>query len=154
MSCQILTKTKMLTHLLNLHAEILRKRIVDEMTARGKNASGKTAAGLQIIVSDNGFKLIDNKGNLHYAEYGSAPHKDKRVSHGFAEIIKQWIKTKGLTVQGNENAVAFAIAMQLKRKGSRQYQSGIPAGIIQAAMNKDYTDRLINEISKQLTVRC
>ncbi len=145
----------MLTDLLNLHAEILRKRIVEEMAARGKNASGKTAAGLQIIVADNGFKLIDTNGNFYFVEYGSAPHKNQQGGPGttLAAIIKKWIQAKGITVQGNENSVAYAIAMQLKRKGSKQYQNGKPAGIIKAAMNKDYTDRLINEISKKLTVR-
>ena len=145
----------MLTDLLNLHAEILRKRIVDEMAARGKNASGNTAAGLQIVVADDGFKLIDTTGNFYYVEYGSAPHKNQQGRPGatLATIIKKWIQAKGITVQGNENSVAYAIAMQLKRKGSRQYQSGKPTGIIKAAMNKDYTDRLINEITKQLTVR-
>ena len=145
----------MLTDLLNLHAEILRKRIVEEMAARGKNASGKTAAGLQIIVAENGFKLIDTTGNFYFVEYGSAPHKNQqgKASTTLASIIKKWIQVKGIIVQGNENSVAYAIAMQLKRKGSKQYQSGKPAGIIKAAMSKDYTDRLINEISKQLTVR-
>lgn len=145
----------MLTHLLNLHAKILHKRIVDEMTARGKNASGKTAAGLQIVVANDGFKLIDTTGNFYFVEYGSAPHKNQQGRPGatLATIIKKWIQAKGITAQGNENSVAYAIAMQLKRKGSRQYQSGKPAGSIKAAMNKDYTDRLINEISKQLTAR-
>jgi hypothetical protein len=104
-------------------------------------------------VANDGFKLIDTTGNFYYVEYGSAPHKNKKVSHSFAEIIKQWIKTKGIPIRGNENALAYAIAMQLKRKGSRQYQSGKPAGIIKAALDKDYMDRLLNEISKQLTVR-
>jgi hypothetical protein len=143
----------MLTDLLNLHAEILRQRIVMQMAARGKNASVKTADGLQIIVTNTGFKLIDSTGNFHFVEHGSAPHKNKKVSHSFAEIIKQWIKTKGIPIRGNEKSVAYAIAMQLKRKGSRQYQSGKPTGIIKAALDKDYMDRLLNEISKQLTVR-
>ncbi len=145
----------MLTDLLNLHAEILRKCIVDEMAARGKNASGKTAAGLQIVVADDGFKLIDTTGNFYYVEYGSAPHKNQqgRPSTTLATIIKKWIQAKGITVQGNENSVAYAIVTQLKRKGSRQYQSGKPAGIIKAAMNKDYTDRLIEDLTKGLVVR-
>jgi hypothetical protein len=141
----------MLTDLLNLHAEILRQRIVDEMAARGKNASVKTANGLQIIVTNTGFKLIDSTGIFHFVEHGSAPHKNKKASHSFAEIIKQWIKTKGIPIRGNENSVAYAIAMQLKRKGSRQYQSGKPAGIIKAALDRDYMNRLIVDLTKQLT---
>jgi hypothetical protein len=142
----------MLTDLLNLHAEILRKRIVEEMAARGKNASGKTAAGLQIVVADNGFKLIDTTGNFYYVEYGSAPHKNQqgKANTTLASIIKKWLKAKGITVQGNENSVAYAIAMQLKRKGSKQYQNGKPAGIIKAAMSKDYTDKLIADLTQSL----
>jgi hypothetical protein len=136
----------MITDILNLHAEILRQRIVGQMAAHNKNASGKTAKGLQVIVTDSGFKLIDTTGNFHFVEHGSAPHKDKRVSHGFAEIIKQWIKTKGIPVKGNPDSVAYAIAAHLKRKGSKQHLSKKPAGIIQSALDKEYIDRLRNYI--------
>jgi hypothetical protein len=141
----------MITDILNLHAEILRQRIVAQMAAHNKNASGKTAKGLQVVVTDTGFKLIDTKGNFHFVEYGSAPHKDKRVSHGFAEIIKQWIKTKGIHVRGNEDSVAYAIAAQLKLKGNKQYQSKKPAGIIQSALDKQYIDRLKADILQTIT---
>jgi hypothetical protein len=141
----------MITDILNLHAEILRQRIVAQMAAHNKNASNKTAHGLQVIITNTGFKLIDNTGNFHFVEYGSAPHANKRASSGFAEIIKQWMKTKGLPVKGNRDSVAYAIATQLKRKGSKQYQSKKPAGIIQSALDKEYIDRLLSDISKSIS---
>jgi hypothetical protein len=140
----------MITDILNLHAEILRQRIVAQMAAHNKNASGKTAKGLQVVVTDTGFKLIDTKGNFHFVEYGSAPHKDKRVSHGFAEIIKQWIKAKGIPVKGNPDSVAYAIAAHLKRKGSKQHQSKKHAGIILSALDKEYMDRLVSSIAASI----
>ncbi|UPT66915.1 MAG: hypothetical protein M0D57_21220 [Sphingobacteriales bacterium JAD_PAG50586_3] len=140
----------MLKDLLNLHAEILRKRIVDEMAARNKNATGKTAAGLQIEVTNDGFKLIDNNGNFQFIEYGTAPHKNKKPGYGFAAAIEQWIKAKGIPLQGNTHSVAYAIATHLKRKGSKQYQSKTPAGIIKAALNKEYMDKLVSSVAASI----
>lgn len=136
----------MITNILHLQAEILRQRIVDAMAAHNKNASGKTAHGLQIIVTQTGFTLVDTTGNFSFIEYGTGPHKSKKTSTAFAEIIKQWIKAKGIQVKGNKDSVAYAIATQLKRNGSKQYQTKKPAGIIKAALDKQYVDRLKSDI--------
>jgi hypothetical protein len=145
----------MIKDLLNLHAEILRKRIADEMAARNKTSSGKTVNALTIESTNGGFKLIDTTGNFQFVEYGIAPTKNKtaKTSTTLAQIIKRWMFAKSINPQGNADSVAYAIATQLKRKGSKQYQSGKPAGILKAALNKEYMDRLTSEISKELTVR-
>lgn len=142
----------MIKDLLNLHAEILRKRIADEMAARNKTASGKTTRGLTIESTNGGFKLIDTTDNFQFIEYGTAPTKNKtaKTSTTLAQIIKRWMIAKSINPQGNADSVAYAIATQLKRKGSKQYQSGKPAGILKAALDKGYMDRLVADITKQL----
>lgn len=42
----------LITDILNLHAEILRKRLVNEMAARNKMATGKTARGIVVEASE------------------------------------------------------------------------------------------------------
>lgn len=129
----------LITDILNQHAEILRKRLLDEMAMRNKIASGKTARGLVVEASEAGFKILDTNGTLHYAEYGSPPHKNPnaRVSPTLANAIKLWLDAKGIQTENNLS-VGYAIATHIKRYGTKQYRSGKPAGIIAAALNQQF----------------
>lgn len=129
----------LITEILNLHAELLRKRLVNEMATRNKIATGKTTSGLVVEASEAGFKILDTNGTLHYAEYGSPPHKNPngRVSPTLANAIKQWLDAKGIQTESNLS-VGYAIATHIKCHGTKQYRSGKPAGIIAAALNQQF----------------
>jgi hypothetical protein len=129
----------LITDILNQHAELLRKRLLNEMAIRNKMATGKTARGIVVEASETGFKILDTNGTLHFAEHGSPPHKNPngRVSPTLANAIKQWLDAKGIQTENNLS-VGYAIAAHIKRYGTKQYRSGKPAGIIAAALNQQF----------------
>lgn len=89
----------------------------------GKKASGRTAAGMQVIVANDSLGVFGQlRGRAFFGalEQGSQPWATqyKRVPKFFVDIIAQWIKDKGLDLP------PWAVATKLMREGSAQYRAG------------------------------
>ena len=90
---------------------------------KGKRASGRTAAGMQVIVANDGVGVYGQlRGRAFFGalEQGSQPWavQYRRVPKFFADIISQWVKDKGLQLS------PWAVATKLMREGSAQYKEG------------------------------
>lgn len=89
----------------------------------GKRASGRTAAGMQVLVANDGigvYGMLRGRAFFGALEQGSQPWATqyRRVPKFFAEIIAQWVKDKGLQLS------PWAVATKLMREGSAQYKAG------------------------------
>lgn len=134
-----------ITSIIQLHAEELRQCIQQAMVQLGVNTSGATAAGIAIEHTATGYRLVDTNGSFYFAEYGRGPAKNKNAKPGGAMVyaIEKWIEYKGIQPEkGTARSLAFAIATHINRYGTKRYQSGRSAGIIEQALNDDYLTRL------------
>jgi hypothetical protein len=129
----------------------LKRRIGENMTRAGQNATGKTREGMTVTVQGNAGVLT---GRPYFAtlETGSRPwsRKPKRVPKFFADIIGEWIEAKGLDL--NKWAVAHTIIHQ----GSKLYRTGGRADIYSPELQKTVDrigDRILDRYAVLVTNR-
>lgn len=104
--------------------ERVKERIVANMAAQGRNASGRSAASLKVEVEDGRGVLLGSSSFLHM-ERGRGPGK---VPYGFRDIIRQWAVDKGIAIRPKSqrqtaeaalNSFAGAVAYGIMKKGTR-----------------------------------
>lgn len=128
------------------HVENIRNGISQNMASQGRNATGNSVKSLLVVpdVSAVGASLT---GGPQWAsmQYGRGPGK---VPANFTEIIKQWVRAKGISLSGagsemqKQNRFAFLVTRKIMREGTRLYR------------NKGYNDiydSLIEEEVKKLS---
>ena len=134
--------------------ERIKQRITDNLSQR--KASGRTAASLQLVVSDTGGAIY-GASHLLSLERGRGPGK---IPYGFVDIIKQWIQDKGLSVTSKRpnasaesalNSMAGAIAYSIMKKGTTQFQKGRYEDIYTTAIEEE-TKALADEVSAMLSL--
>lgn len=107
------------TEILRSELEGLRQRVADNIVATGRNATGKTVAGLS--VEANGLSgALTGREAFATLEIGSRPwaHQYPRPPKWFAKLIQEWIDAKSLRLN------AYAVATTLMRDGSRLRRQG------------------------------
>lgn len=137
----------------------LKDRIAANIMTTGSNASGKTIKSMEVeVVRDGGSWRGTLYGRAFFGtlETGASAWRNKdvykRPPRWFAEIIQEWIKAKGLTL--NAYAVAYKImhhGTSLKRAGGRSdvYSNEIPATLERLAdrLATLYVDEAVETIS-------
>lgn len=105
----------------------LRAAIINNIRATGEWASGKTAASMQVFVTDTSGELVGRRafGTL---ETGRKPG---RVPRNMADIIYEWMKAKGIHGE----------PMPYVRKGPHKYGSAQERGDRTMAANIAYAIR-------------
>lgn len=134
--------------------EVVRRRITDNLAHR--RASGRTAASLKVEVTESeGVLLADS--SLLTLERGRGPG---RVPHNFTAIIKEWIQAKGISVTAKTpsaspeaalNSMAGAIAYNIIRRGTTQFQTGRFDDIYSTVIEEE-TQTLSNEVSEYIAL--
>ena len=116
--------------------EDLKARIIQNHTAAGQVASGKTAKSLRIVVDEESGTLYGRSpfGTLETGRRGG------RVPRQFYLIIRQWMKDKGINApsmpyktnrphkytpaERGARSMAAAIAQVIRRSGTKLYRDG------------------------------
>lgn len=120
--------------ILTRHLENVKAKVSSQMQTLGRNASGQSVASLRVEVSGDTGTLYGSK-SFFVMQRGKGPGKGPK---GFVEIIKQWIKDKGIAVtpiptktgQGKYTpeerglrSIAGAIAYTILKKGTRLHRN-------------------------------
>lgn len=105
----------------------VRDEIRAKMASEGVNASGRTSAGMQVQRYESGVRLVltgDDVAPLATLEVGRAGGK---VPHGFADIIEQWSRDKGLAfpTDGDRRSFSYLTARKIAREGTERHKSPI-----------------------------
>jgi hypothetical protein len=103
------------------------ERIKANLAEKGINASGRTSAGLQVQRYETGVRLVltgQDVAPLATLEVGRAGGK---VPLGFADIIEQWSRDKGLAfpTEGDRRSFAYLTARKIAREGTERHKSPI-----------------------------
>ena len=131
--------------------EDLRRRITENMGKADQIVSGKTRDSMQVSVQGNAGVLTGRQA-FATLETGSRPwsKKPKRTPKWFADLIGEWIDTKGLDL--NQWAVAHTII----HKGSKLYREGGRADIYSPELQKTIDrigDRIVDQYAVLVTDR-
>ena len=105
----------------------IRDEIRAKMASEGVNASGRTSAGMQVQRYESGVRLVltgEDVAPLATLEVGRAGGK---VPRGFADIIEQWSRDKGLVfpTEGDRRSFAYLTARKIAREGTERHKSPI-----------------------------
>lgn len=144
------------TDILTRTLERVKTKIQERIISEGRSASGKSAASLTVEV--NGMKgAILGSASLLSMEHGRGPGK---VPYGFFDIIKEWIKAKGISVtpipskrastispeERGLRSLAGAIAYTIMKKGTKLHRSRGYNDIYDTALNEEL-EALGNEVT-------
>ena len=105
----------------------VRDEIKAKMASEGVNASGRTSAGIQVQRYENGVRLVmtgEDVAPLATLEVG---RRGGKVPMGFADIIEQWSRDKGLSFPRDRDRRHFAYltARKIARRGTQRHQQPI-----------------------------
>lgn len=104
--------------------ERTKAQVLQNMQTLNINASGRTAASMEVWSDEKGVRL-GLRGDSHAPaatlEVGRAGGK---VPAGFYEIIKQWTRDKGLTFENERERGTFAyfVARKIAREGTQRHR--------------------------------
>lgn len=105
--------------ILSEELESLRKRIIANHEAAGQVASGRTRDSLRVEATDD-EGILFGRYPFGTLETGRKPGK---VPKGFAAIIEQWVKDKGINPE-KPKSFAYLVARKIAREGTELYRSG------------------------------
>lgn len=110
----------------------LRAAIINNIRATGEWASGKTAASMQVFVTDTSGELVGRRafGTLETGR------KAGRVPRNMREIIYEWMKAKGIHGE----------PMPYVRKGPHKYGSAQERGDMTMASAIAHTIRMMGTV--------
>lgn len=133
--------------LLALHLEKIKQGIVANMAAQHRTVTGRSVASLVIEPTlSNGMALY---GGPQWASMQSG-RKPGKVPYNFREIIKDWIKAKGISIDGGEkglNTAAFLISRHIMKHGTRLYQHNGNEDIYDSLIEKEFANMSIAAVN-------
>lgn len=114
------------------------KEVQVELHNQGIDASGSLSDSFDYRIerqSDGIHAIVEANNYLVYAEGGRTAGK---VPYNFIDILKQWIKDKGLSVNDREDArFAYFISKKIKQYGSRRHRDNDVADVLGDVLNKE-----------------
>ena len=116
---------------------LLREELVEKHIELGMEASGNWIRSLEVTKTAMSTKLIgeDYTAQLVYGRKGGTLPP--------VQAIKQWIEDKGITSDLTTTALAWAIAMKIKRDGTNYYQKG-GTDLVSSVITPDRIQKIIN----------
>lgn len=136
--------TESIENILTEELETLKSDITTRHETAGQKASGATISSLETLTNVNTGQLL-GATYLGVLERGRRPGKTPK---GFVEILKAWIKAKGLSFSDDDDLTRFANAIKWKmiKSGSELYQAGGRQDIYTPAI-ADFENRLASRIA-------
>jgi hypothetical protein len=130
-----------------LKAEIQKAIRTKKITKFGAvNSSGRLAESIEIVYTDNGFKILANDyilGLIH----GVKPGESKAT----VSNIASWIKEKPVSSSLPTNTLAALIVRKQQKEGNMVWRThkGVNSGLLTDALSDDKFDRFIDLLSSQ-----
>jgi hypothetical protein len=124
---------------------MLREELVDKHIELGMESSGKWIRSLEVTKSEMSTRLLGEK----YTEqlvFGRKPGTMPPVA-----AIKQWIEDKGITSNLTTTSLAWAIAMKIKRDGTKYYQKG-GTDLISSVITTQRIQKIINTAGVEIAL--
>lgn len=132
------------------HLEAVKAGVIQRMSQQGRMASGKSAASLEIKVTDEGGSL-EGSSSFLFMERGRGPGK---VPKDFNSIIKEWIIAKGISYQDfipnngtpeqGLTRLSGAIVHSILTKGTKLYRDRGYNDIFDTVLNEEL-DKIADE---------
>lgn len=140
------------------HLEEVKQRVIEQMDANKRNASGRSIASLNIVTSPEGGYIEGAKSFL-VMERGRKPGKGPK---GFVNIIREWILAKGISYDhlipknGNRECglrrLSGAIAYSILKHGTRLHRDQAYNDIYSSAVDdvlKKLDDDVLGLLEKE-----
>lgn len=124
--------------------ERIKKRIIEQMAANNRNASGKSVKSLRVETTGVDGVLW-GKRNFMVMETG---RKGGRVPYGFTSIIAQWIQDKGISVFNRPHSAAWFIARKIAKEGTSLHRMGVQQDIYSKVIREEF-----EKLTKTIGVR-
>ena len=115
------------------------------------NASGKTAASLEYVITPTGGALY-GAGHIFVLETGRGPTLNRGGGGpSLRERIREWIDDKGITPEGiSKDSLAFLIARKIHQEGTTLHRIGGGSGILTDVINDTELQKLYDALFFEL----
>lgn len=114
--------------------EKIQHRIVQQMAANRRNASGKSVASLKVETT-GAWGVLWGSQSFKAMERG---RKGGATPRGFVGIIAQWIQDKGISVHNNQHSAAWFIARKIAKEGTSLFRMGKRQDIYSKAIAEEF----------------
>lgn len=114
--------------------ERIQARIVSQMSANKRNASGKSVGSLRIETTPVSGTLWGSS-SFKFMETG---RKGGAIPRGFSYIIAKWIQDKGISVYNTPHDAAWHIARKIAERGTTLFPKGKPQDIYSKAIADEF----------------
>ena len=150
-----MTEIHNLDEMLSEWAERVIVKIQENLDSTGTTASGKTKESLEYELTDTGVRILGRQ-YFQGVELGRPAGK---VPYRFQDIIRQWMKDKGIESQFGEKEwqkrnAAYLIAQKIKESGTQLYRQGGRSDIFSNVINEEVenlTEKIFFEISESIS---
>lgn len=149
-----MTEIHNLDEMLSEWAERVIVKIQENLDSTGTTASGKTKESLEYELTDTGVRILGRQ-YFQGVELGRPAGK---VPYRFQDIIRQWMKDKGIESQFGEKEwqkrnAAYLIAQKIKESGTQLYRQGGRSDIFSNVINEEVenlTEKIFLNISESI----
>jgi hypothetical protein len=109
------------------------------------NSSGRLHDSVEIIYTDNGFKILAN-GYINTLIWGRRPGSFPPISP-----IESWIKEKPISTDKPIKSLAYAIATKMQKEGNMVWRThkGQNSGLLEDALKQDKFDAFVQLIASK-----
>lgn len=142
-----------ISRILTSHLLRVKQGIAANMMQHGRMASGKSVASLR--TEQTGDLRMALTGGPQWATMQKG-RKAGKVPRNFRDIIKDWIRAKGISVSGGQkglNSAAYLISRSIMKKGTRLYQRHGHDDIYDSVIEKEFnalTNDAINVVGAEI----
>lgn len=137
--------------------EAVKADIIQNMSAKNRNASGRSIRSLVVDVTGS---VGDLYGSASFMAMETG-RKAGRVPKGFHKIIEQWIKDKGIALyssspdrEPNIRSVAYFIARKIASEGTMLHRRGMRQDIYTGSIEREVTklsEKLLLRVGSDIT---
>lgn len=94
------------------------------MSDKNINASGRTAASIQVRATDKGVQLVGGGGQAAPMPTTEIGREGGAVPMGFTAILEQWSRDKGIVFENDRQRRSFAylLGRRIAREGTLRHQ--------------------------------
>lgn len=123
--------------------------IQGKMGSTGANASGETSRSLRREITDYELTIYGSEV-FRYVEGGRGPSKKRGSGESLYDRIKQWIKDKGITPDGDisDDNLAFLIARKIHNEGTVIYRKQSPRDIFSSVLDEKKIKSFVEVIAE------
>lgn len=119
------------------------------MAANNINASGRTSASFRVVETGDGLQLVGGGQGAAPVETLEVGRPPGNVPAGFATILEQWSRDKGLQfeTESKRKSFAYLLGRKIERDGTERYREPID---VYSSITRQAADDISDIIKGQL----